>query len=402
MTCFLSERLFLTCPIGSLSIPASPLIRQAIHHYGFLFSVSIDEFRLTINSLAMKRKHINILRWSGLTLVLILAGLGVYIYTLSNTPYGRLDYRQAIFLKFIINAHPGPAPGRAANGTWLSLGERRKLPYTLPPASPFKNVCRLKIGADSVPVQLYIPETGSGDKLPVIIDFHGGAWVMPLNAMDEESYRMFANQTQSIVVGVDYRVAPEHPFPAAVTDCYNTFKWIAKNIGDYQGDTSRIVLVGESAGANLAAVVARKAKNDGLGHLVRHLTLFCPAVDARPGVSYPSRIHFAEGYMLPGKDLKDICKVYAPDLADLYSPDLSIIAASDLQGMPPTFVITAQFDPLRDEGRAFADKLSRSGVPVRYLCVKGFIHCMTGLWVEDDIKRMNEEISSEIKKHLQI
>ncbi len=266
----------------------------------------------------------------------------------------------------------------------LSLEQLRAMPieqlkYPQIPLVPYpkEDVRRIKITADSIPVLVFNPLHQKG--LPVIIHYHGGGFISPLVPGLEHSLWLDAKTYGAIVFAVDYRVAPEHKFPAAVNDSYQAFQWISENAGQFGGDTSRLVLMGNSAGANLVAVMAQKAKKEGISSRIKLQVLNGLPADLRPqhmetSVSYQQN---AMGYF----QTKALCyfavENYAPGQTN--NPEASPILTKDLTGLPPAVIINAEFDPLRDDGVIYASKLRAAGVKVWERCFAGQIHCLIGL-----------------------
>jgi acetyl esterase/lipase len=224
--------------------------------------------------------------------------------------------------------------------------------------------------AGSVPVRLYAPIEAEKQTLPALVFFHGGGWVAgDLDTHDGFCRRLCAASGWR-VIAVDYRRAPEHPFPAAFDDCIGATRWAAANAGAHGIDPARLAVGGDSVGAGLAAAVALAAR-DGGGLRLALQVLVCPILDV--GRAEGSRDAFAEGYFISraafARDLAD----YAPDLA-ADDPRLSPQRAASLAGLPPAVIHTAEFDPFRDEGEAFAARLASAGVPVRADRHDGMIH----------------------------
>lgn len=183
----------------------------------------------------------------------------------------------------------------------------------------------------------------------------------------------------AIVFAVDYRVAPEHKFPAAVNDSYHSFKWIAEHAAEFGGDTSRLVLMGHSAGANLVAVVAQKAKKEKLAHKIKLQVMNGLPADLRPQnmESAPSYQENATGYFQTKAACYFSVETYAP--GEYNHTEVSPILTEDLAGLPPAVIINAELDPLRDDGIAYAAKLRKYGVKVWDKCFAGQIHMLLGL-----------------------
>ncbi len=266
----------------------------------------------------------------------------------------------------------------------LSIEQLRSLPieqikFAGPPARPYpkEDVTRIKITADSIPVLVFNPS--HSESLPIIIHYHGGGFISPLLSCLEHDLWREAKSFGAIIFAVDYRVAPEHQFPAAVNDSYNAFKWIAAHAGEMGGDTSRIALMGISAGANLVAVVTQKAKKDGISGKIKLQIMNGLPVDLSPknmetSLSYQQN---AKGYFQTKAACYFALEMYAP--GQYNNPEVSPILTTDLKGLPPAVIITAEFDPLRDDGFLYAAKLTSAGVTVWDKCFAGQIHCLIGL-----------------------
>lgn len=220
-----------------------------------------------------------------------------------------------------------------------------------------------------IPARVYTPRETGGEKLPVLVLFHGGGWVIGDLETHDNMCRYFANNADIAVISIDYRLAPEHKFPAGHDDCIAATEWIHAN-GDSLGiDSSKIAVGGDSAGGNLAAVVAQAAPDK-----VAFQLLMYPATDFGPN-EYPSREKFGGGeYFLSTEDMVWFGGLMADDLNDLNTVKASPMQASDLSALPPALTVTAGFDPLRDEGKAYADRMQSAGVSSEYCCYEGTIH----------------------------
>jgi acetyl esterase len=246
--------------------------------------------------------------------------------------------------------------------------------------------------AGEIPIRIYTPQ-GSGRPFPVLVFFHTGGWqVGNLNTQDPLCRRL-ANRAECIVVSVDYRLAPEHPFPAAPEDCYAATQWVATHAAEFQGDSSRIAVSGDSSGGNLATVVALMARDRSGPKLVFQVMLF-PATDFR--LSTPSMEELAEGYNVTKPQMIWIRNNYLPDVADWTHPLASPLLASDLSGLPPALLIYAEYDPLRDDAEAYTTRLKEAGVPVRASRYDGMIHDFLDLF-EEPGNRALAEIASALR-----
>jgi acetyl esterase len=223
--------------------------------------------------------------------------------------------------------------------------------------------------AGAVPVRVYTPH--GSPPFPVVVWFHGGGWVLGSIEEHETVCRQLCEGAGAVVVSVGYRLAPEHRFPAAAEDCYAATVWAAAHAAELGGDAGRLAVAGDSAGGNLAAVVALMARDRG-GPPLRFQLLVYPVTDGTMGSS--SMRENGEGYFLTAEAMRWFWDHYAPDPADRSNPYAAPLAAADLAGLPPALVITAEFDPLRDEGETYGARLREAGVPVAVSRYDGMIH----------------------------
>jgi acetyl esterase len=208
------------------------------------------------------------------------------------------------------------------------------------------------------------------NNLPVMIYYHGGGFV--LYGLDSHDLvcRRLCNMNQCIVVSVDYRLAPEHTFPAAHLDAWSVLSWVVENVAELGGNASKIILAGDSAGANLAACMAHKAKEQKL--TIAAQVLVYPWVDGK--LSNPSISRNGEGYMLTKEKMFWFQEKYTPNVDERCHPDVSPIYKENFEGLAPAIVITAEYDPLIDDGVAYYKKLVAASVPAEYKEYKGLIH----------------------------
>ena len=230
-----------------------------------------------------------------------------------------------------------------------------------------------------VPVRIYTP-TGQGP-FPVLLWFHGGGWVLGSINSQDAACRNLTNAADCVVVSVDYRLTPEAKFPEPLQDCYAATSWVAKNASTFNADGSRVAVGGASAGGNLAAAVALMAR-DGGGPALVHQLLAYPVTDS--GMDTESHRLFADGYGLTRKAMEWYWSLYLKDEADAASPLAAPMRAKDLSGLPPTLMMTAEFDPLRDEGEAYAARLEQAGVPTTCIRYDGLIHGFFGRLADFD------------------
>jgi acetyl esterase len=223
--------------------------------------------------------------------------------------------------------------------------------------------------AGDLPVRIYTPDA-PGPR-PVVTYFHGGGFVFCSIETHDGTCRRLANATGAVVVSVEYRLAPECPFPAATDDCYAATVWTHEHADELGADAGRLVVAGDSAGGNLAAVVAQMARGRG-GPPISFQVLVYPVIDG--ACDSPSYTENAEGYFLERQSMQWFWEQYLGPGGDCEDPLASPNRASDLSGLPPAIVITAEYDPLRDEGEQYADALAAAGVPVTMRRYDGMIH----------------------------
>ncbi|WP_077211636.1 alpha/beta hydrolase [Bacillus dakarensis] len=220
-----------------------------------------------------------------------------------------------------------------------------------------------------IPVRIYTPQ-GQGPH-PVLIYYHGGGWVIgDLDTVDV-TCRLLTNKASCVVVSVDYRLAPEHKYPAAAEDSYAAAKWVAENAASIGVDPNRIAVGGDSAGGNLAAVVALMARDSGGPSICYQMLIYPVTNHSYETASYRDN---AEGYFLTKDSMVWFWNHYLREEADGKNPYASPLLAEDLSGLPPALVLTAEFDPLRDEGEAYAARLKEAGVEVESTRYNGMIH----------------------------
>jgi acetyl esterase len=225
-----------------------------------------------------------------------------------------------------------------------------------------------------IPIRIYRPEADGA--VPTMAFFHGGGFVIGDIETHDDHARVLCRDVGMVVVSVDYRLAPEHKFPAGFEDCLAATQWVADNIADLGGDPDKILVGGDSAGGNLSAAVALATRESG-PKLAAQFLIY-PGVDFTLDVDYPSRVDNAEGYFLTADDMVWFGDHYIAE-ADRLDPRASTIHAESLAGAPPAVIGTAEFDPLRDEGEAYAKALADAGVEVRLQRYDGLIHGFYGM-----------------------
>jgi len=225
-------------------------------------------------------------------------------------------------------------------------------------------------GVDSpIPTRVYAPD--GPEPYPIMLYFHGGGYVKGGIEESDAFCRNLARVTRHIVLSVDYRLAPENRFPAALDDAVAATIWAGTHAVDFGAAPGPVVVCGESAGGNLAAVICLRLRSHPRV-AIRHQVLLQPVVDFT--LSFPSTAMPASECLVPREDLAWYYRTYCGDQCDPRDPRVSPIYAEDLSGLPPTLIIAAEYDTLRDEAEAYAERLKVAGVATRYICADGMVH----------------------------
>jgi acetyl esterase len=250
--------------------------------------------------------------------------------------------------------------------------------------------------AGEIPVRIYTP---SAKPNGILVYFHGGGWVVGDLASHDYVCRALTNEAGCVVVAIDYRLAPEHKFPAAADDCFAATQWVAKNAASLGSDADHIAVGGDSAGGNLAAAVSLMARDRG-GPRIRHQMLVYPVTDA--AMNTASHNEFTEdGMVLSKADMEWFWGHYLRSKSDGENPYASPLRAKDLKNLPPAQIVTASHDPLRDEGEAYAEALKKAGNKVKLKRYAGVVHGFFSLQaVIDQGKAATRELADELKAAL--
>lgn len=241
------------------------------------------------------------------------------------------------------------------------------------PATPVAAVEDIAIAGPAGPMRarLYRPPGAGGGRLPVLVFFHGGGYVFGSLRSHDPQCRHLCRAAQCLVLSVDYRLAPEHKFPAAVDDAFAAVRWTARNVHSLGGDPERLAVCGDSAGGNLAAVCCQLAR-DAAGPAIGFQGMIYPNLDIFADL--PSHALFDDNLVLTRALIDWFVAHYLASEADRGDPRFAPLRRPDLASLPPAVIVTAEHDPLRDEGAAYARRLEAAGVPVDYACMQGQIH----------------------------
>lgn len=265
---------------------------------------------------------------------------------------------------------------------------------------PVGDVMELQISEDGIPVRVYIPDREG--PYPTLVYYHGGGWVLGDLDTHDATCRALTNEVDCMVVSVGYRLSPEHRFPVPLQDCYTALEWVFDDAVPMQIDTDNVAIGGDSAGGNLAAAVALLARDRG-GPSLAHQSLIYPVTDhAFNTTSYDEN---AEGYMLEKSSMEWFWDQYLRDDIDGQNPYASPIRAQSLEELPPATVTTCGFDPLRDEGAAYAKRLDEEGVPVNHINYDDCIHGIAQFLVDPmDLTRSRElidDVATDLREAFQ-
>ncbi|MCM3748395.1 alpha/beta hydrolase [Paenibacillus pasadenensis] len=283
---------------------------------------------------------------------------------MTGRPLRRMRWRMSLFMKAMDAAACLKLPGQRVEWGDLQAQSRSGRP---------------------IPLRWYrpvAPESGATGPLPVILYFHGGGFALGDHRVRHRYNQAWAALSGCLFLSVGYRLAPEHPYPHGADDAYEALLWAAEEAGRLGGDPARLAVAGESAGGNIAAVTALRAARSG-GPPLKGQALLYPAVDLTGGsgstdAEQPSLRQNGRQYMLTLQLLQQFANGYAPPELRV-EPEVSPLLAEQLGGLPPALVVTAELDPLRDQGHQYAERLRAAGIPTEYCCYGGMIHDFTAM-----------------------
>jgi acetyl esterase len=309
-----------------------------------------------------------------------------------------LDPRVKRFLDVLAAGNPPNALETTVAERRAGLAELMKLAGPEAPVGGIENRSLPGPGGQALAIRIYTPLDAQSQILPGLVYFHGGGLVAGTVQTHDPIARALANSGACRVISVDYRLAPEHPFPAALDDALAAVTHIGAHAASFGIDGARLGICGDSAGGTLAAATAQAIARIGSPRLALQL-LICPILDYSR--STVSRRELASGYLVDQATLDHDLRYYVPPGTDPANPRISPLRAEDVAGLPRTLIHTAEFDPLRDEGRDYFERLTRAHSVVSYTCHPGMIHLFYGLGAVIPYARTAfEQIGGEIRAAL--
>jgi acetyl esterase len=309
-----------------------------------------------------------------------------------------LDPRVKRFLDVLAAGKPPSALETTVEERRVGLAELMKLAGPEVPVGGIENRSLPGPDGQALAIRIYTPADAKSKLLPGLVYFHGGGLVAGTVQTHDSIARALANSGACRVISVDYRLAPEHPFPAALDDALAAVTYIGAHAASFGIDGARLGICGDSAGGTLAAATTQAIARIGSPRLALQL-LICPILDYSRSTA--SRRELASGYLVDQATLDHDLRYYLPPGTDPANPRISPLRAEDVAGLPRTLIHTAEFDPLRDEGRDYFERLTRVHSEVSYTCHPGMIHLFYGLGAVIPYARTAfEQIGGEIRAAL--
>lgn len=253
-----------------------------------------------------------------------------------------------------------------------------------------------------VPVRIYYPGKGRPDTpLPLVVFIHGGGWSLGDVAAYDSLVRSLCVLSNMIFVSIDYRLAPEHKYPAGLQDCLAATKWVLDSRSDLDGDVDRVTIMGDSAGGNLAAIVAHHINREAPNSLKAQLLLY-PVLDiSQPHKAYPSRMGMGNGdYLLSREGIDQAADWYLNPQDDRSEADISPMQQDDLSPLPPTVILVGGYDPLLDEAKAYHQKLTMAEIPSTFRCYDTTIHAFLSFGILDIAHEARQYLADQLQRLL--
>ncbi|NMM62463.1 alpha/beta hydrolase [Clostridium sp. P21] len=329
-----------------------------------------------------------------ISIILVIIAIFFGIKSLTKTAIGKLDTYLAINLRLNKILNPKSIDSKSIKEIREGLNSQSTI--WSKKAIPFSNIRNITITENSqkIPVRIYTPNTNNN--LPIIIYSHGGFWIAGNLDTHDNVCRKLSEKTKAIVISVDYRLAPENPFPVAVNDVYSILEWTYKNAESIYGDKKHVALAGDSAGGNLSAAVSLMSR-DKNGPPISCQVLIYPSTNIFE-LNSKSWSYLANDLNVSIKDMEKYISLYVPKKEDRKSPYASPLLAKDFKKLPAALIITAEIDPLRDEGKSYAKKLKDAGNNVEITEYTGVCH---GFITMDKVTKKADKSINEISLYLQ-
>lgn len=340
----------------------------------------------------MKKKR-GILIFIAATLILVITGFFI-VNAWRQTNYGRLDTGFALMFRYnkYLNRHSFKNMPvnkiREYTDKNLTKWSSRVIPY-----DNIKNI-KIVTASSEIPVRIYTP---NNDRIfPVIIYSHGGGWVGGSIDDYDNICRKLSKNTNAIVISVGYRLAPENPFPVGLYDVYNVLQWTYENAETIKGDKKNIAVAGDSAGGNYSAVISQMARNKSGPHITCQVLIY-PSTNIYE-LNSRTWSYFENDFNLSKEDMEKYISLYVPRKEDRKNPYASPLLAENFTKLPSALIITAEFDPLRDDGEVYGEKLKGAGVDVIISRYKGVMHGFINM---DKISEKADEALNQVSSYLQ-
>ncbi|OOM05921.1 carboxylesterase NlhH [Clostridium saccharobutylicum] len=338
----------------------------------------------------MKKKSTIILIF---ILTLIIAGFFI-IKNLTETLDGKINTYIALNLQLDKILNPQSIDDKSIEQIRENLNKQSTKSSKQPiPFSNIKNIT-IEVNSEKIPIRIYTPEYEG--ILPVIIYSHGGTWIAGNLDTHDNVCRKLSQNTKAIVVSVDYRLAPENPFPAALNDVYNVLQWTSKNAKSINGNEKLIALAGDSSGGNLSAAVSLMSRDKNGPHITCQVLIY-PSTNLYE-LNSQSWLYFSNRFNISKEEMEKYISLYVPQKEDLKNPYVSPLLANKFDQLPDTLVITAEIDPLRDEGEDYSKKLKDAGIQSEVIRFNGVTH---GFITMDKITNKADEALNQISSYLQ-
>ncbi|MDA3039137.1 MAG: alpha/beta hydrolase [Actinomycetota bacterium] len=308
-----------------------------------------------------------------------------------------LDLTYVPYLEQLIAGRPVPTHLEDVAVRRARVAEARRSLVVSPPEDVLIETMEIRDGGHTIPIRVYRPRSQAQDQmLPAIVYFHGGGWMYGSAEQSDPMSVAYCRSVGAVVVSPDYRLSPEHPFPAGFDDCYRTLCWVAAEAPSLRVDPSRLAVTGESSGGNLAAACAIEARDRG-GPSLSLQVLNYPALDvAFDTASYREN---AEAPVLSAVEMRYFWDAYLPDGLDTSDPRALPLRASSLGGLAPAHIVVAEYDPLRDDGIAYAARLEADGTPVSLTHARRLPHgFMRALAMSSDVRDIVDNIADAFQR----